>query len=401
VAVFNYHALDSDRAAVSGSIAADTPRQARDLLRAKGLRVGQVTENRGSRKVTGWPRLGSSRATVQWAVSVHELAMLLRAGIPMLEALDTISQQQRGRFKTTLLAVRDQVAAGSSLAEAMRQRPDVFDTLSIHLVDVGENAGTLEQVLDQLAAFQRRSLELKDRVLTALIYPMFLVVFGIAATTFLMTWVMPPLLESLQEQLVSLPWPTRVVKWCSDLLVGHGWLIAFLAIAVAGSVAGALRTTRGRLLWHKMLLKLPLIGQLILKQNMSRIAMVIATLSRSGIVLTRTLQLAAGSTKNVLLRSALHDASLQVGAGRDMVAALEDANIFPPLAVRIFAVGQETGRLEEMLDQLADDYDRQVATASARLSALLEPILIVVLAVFVGFALVATILPILEAGNVL
>ena len=129
--------------------------------------------------------------------------------------------------------------------------------------------------------------------------------------------------------------------------------------------------------------------------------MVIATLSRSGIVLTRALQLAAGSTRNVVLRSALDEASQRVAAGRDVATALEEVEVFPPLAVRIFSVGQETGRLEEMLDQLSADYDRQVTTASARLSALLEPVLIIILAVFVGFVLLATILPILEAGNVL
>jgi type II secretory pathway component PulF len=283
----------------------------------------------------------------------------------------------------------------------MRQRPDVFDPLSIHLVEVGENAGTLEQVLDQLAAFHQRSLELKDRVLTALMYPMFLVVFGIAATAFLMTYVMPPLLENLQEQLLALPWPTRVVKWCSDLLVSYGWIIAIATFVVLAALAGTMQSKKGRRIWHATLLKLPLIGPLTLKQNMSRIAMVIATLSRSGIVLTRALQLAAGSTKNVVLGSALDEASRRVGAGRDVAAALEDADVFPPLAVRIFAIGQETGRLEEMLDQLSTDYDRQVATASARLSALLEPVLIILLAVFVGFVLLATILPILEAGNVL
>ena len=327
--------------------------------------------------------------------------MLLRAGIPILEALDTIAQQQRGRFRTVLIAVRDKVAAGSSLAGALREWPDVFDSLSIHLVEVGENAGTLEQVLDQLAAFKQRLQQLKDRVVTALMYPLFLVVFGIGATVFLMTSVMPPLLENLQEQLIALPWPTRIVKWWSDLLVSHGWIIGLIALAVLIVLAAAGGSKMGARLWHRALLRLPLIGPMILKQNMSRMAMVIATLSRSGIVLTRALQLAAGSTKNVVLSGALREAGDRVGAGRDVAGALEEAEVFPPLAIRIFSVGQETGRLEEMLDQLSADYDRQVAAASARLSALLEPVLIIFMALFVGFVLLATILPILEAGNVL
>ena len=401
MAVFSYNALDQERLAVSGTVAADSPRQARDLLRSRGLLVRGVSEHRVRGTGQAWSRWLPSRAKGQWSASVHELSMLLRAGIPLLEALDTISQQQRGHFRTVLLQLRDRVAAGSSLAEAMREQPDIFDSLTVHLVEVGENAGTLQQVLDQLAAFNQRLLQLKDRVLTALMYPMFLIVFGIAATIFLMTCVMPPLLEGLQEQLVALPWPTRVVKSCSDLFVGYGFVIAAVAAVVLFAVAGAVQSNKGKRIWHATLLKLPLIGPLTLKQNMSRISMVISTLSRSGIVLTRALELSAGSTRNVVLRSALDEASRRVGAGRDVAAALEDAEVFPPLAVRIFAVGQETGQLDEMLDQLSADYDRQVATASARLSALLEPVLIIFMALFVGFILLATILPILEAGNVM
>jgi len=401
VAVFKYHALNQDRGAVRGTIAADSPRQARDLLRSRGLLVRLVAEHRGAGTHAGWFRLLPSRAAAQWSSSAHELSMLLRAGIPMLEALDTIAQQQRGSFRTALLAVRDRVAAGSGLAAALRERPDIFDTLSVHLVEVGENAGTLEQVLDQLATFKQRLQQLKDRVLTALMYPMFLVVFGVGATVFLMTNVMPPLLENLQDQLLALPWPTRAVKWCSDLLVSYGWILGLVTLAVVVALTAAGQSNRGARMWHGALLKLPLIGPMIMKQNMSRMAMVIATLSRSGIVLTRALQLAAGSTKNVVLRAALHEAGDRVGAGRDVAGALEEAGVFSPLAIRIFSVGQETGRLEEMLDQLSADYDRQVATASARLSALLEPVMIILMAVFVGFVLLATILPILEAGNVL
>jgi len=399
--VFNYKALDAQRKAVRGVVAADTLRQARDALRARGLVVDSIGEHRAQGGTRWWTRWSVNRAAGKWAVCVQELAMLLRSDIPLLEALDTVLQQQTGRFRAALLAVRDQVAAGSGFANALRQRPDLFDPLSIELIEVGENSGNLERVLEQLAEFQRRFLQLKDRVLTALLYPAFLLVFGTAATLFLMTYVMPTLLENLEGAVQTLPWPTRVVKGASDVLVEHGWWLALVGMALVMVVTAGLQTNAGRRLWHRFLLRIPLVGPLALKQAISRSAMVIATLTRSGVVLTTALQLAARTAGNLLVRGALEDCVTAVEAGQDVADALARSNVFPPLAVRVFSVGQESGRLEEVLERLAADYEQQVATASARLTALLEPILIVVLAVLVGFVLLATILPILEAGNVL
>jgi type II secretory pathway component PulF len=326
--------------------------------------------------------------------------MLLYAGIPLLDGLDTIAKQQSGTFQTILMGVRDRVAGGASFAEALAERPDVFDAASIHLVEVGENAGNLEHVLEQLANFKLQMMETKDQVLTTLIYPAFLIVFGIGSSIFLMTYVMPPLLENLLDSLPALPWPTRIVKGISDLLLNYGLLIAVIIIAVVAAVLAYIRTERGQLAWHRWLLRLPLVGPMMAKQGVSRIAMIVGTLLRSGIVLTSAFDLAAKSTDNRVLRDALKECGKRMSAGEDVAEALERSGVFPPLGVRVFAVGQESGRLEEMLERLAADYDRQVSIAAKRFTALLEPVLIVVLAVFVGFLLFATILPILEAGNV-
>ena len=216
-----------------------------------------------------------------------------------------------------------------------------------------------------------------------------------------MTSVLPPLLETLQETVDVLPWPTRVAKAISDCLLTYGWLIT---IGTAASVALAivlLRTEQGRAFWHRTLLKLPIIGPMAMKQGVSRIAMIIGTLTRSGVELTRAVELAERSIGNVVFQKALHECGQRIAAGEEVADALRQSGAFPPLAVRVFSVGQESGKLDEMLFRLADDYDAQVATASARLTALLEPILILVLAALVGFLLLATILPILEAGNVM
>ncbi|MGI9444259.1 MAG: type II secretion system F family protein [Rubripirellula sp.] len=402
MAVFHYTGVKSDSTVVRGTVSADTPRQARDQLRGEGVRVkkiGEANTTSTTKKASLSLPLRSFR--VLWATAIHEMAMMLHAGIPILDALDTVADQNRGPFRVAMLKVRDRVASGSSLAGALAEQPKLFDPASIHMVEVGENSGTLDAVLQQLAQFKRKQLTLRNSVTTALVYPLFLTCFGTAAAIFLMTSVLPPLLENLEETMEVLPWPTQIAKYLSNLLLDYGWLLAVLVIGILFSLISILRTDWGQRYWHQKLLKLPILGPMTVKQGVSRIAMIIATLSRSGIELTKAVELAERSTSNRVFKSALKRFGERIAAGEDVSDALAKDGAFPPLAVRVFSVGQESGKLDEMLFQLADDYDEQVATASARLTALLEPALILILAAAVGFLLLATILPILEAGNVM
>ncbi|MEO1616962.1 MAG: type II secretion system F family protein [Planctomycetota bacterium] len=403
MAVFSYSGSDTANQSVRGTVTADTARQARDTLRAQGVRVRKIsvckpkgeTRSRFQLPFKLLPRGGTA-----WSSSVSELAMLLHAGIPMLDALDTISDQSRGAMRAALLTIRDRVAAGESFAQALRSRSDLFDEASIAMVEVGENAGNLEKVLGELADFKRRQSQFSDAVTTALVYPLFLVVFGAAAGIFLMTSVLPPLLENLEETLDELPWPTRVAKAISILLVDYRWPLVLGMAATGVLFAFLFRSTRGRAVCDRVILRVPVLGPMFIKQGVSRIAVVIATLSRSGVELTRAFELAERSTRNTVFRAALRECGQRIAAGQDVADAFGTDPVFPPLAVRIFSVGQESGKLDTMLLRLAEDYDEQVRTASTRLTSLIEPVLILVLALLVGFLLLATILPILEAGNV-
>ena len=401
MAVYSYSGIDQARKTVQGTISADTAREARDSLRSRGISVRKIAPSKERQSKFAVPRLSIFQSKNQWATAVSELSMLLHAGIPMLDALDTIVEQNTGSFRAALLSVRDKVAAGESFAQALGGRPDLFDEPSVQMVEVGENAGTLEEVLTQLAEFKQRQARFTDAVTTALVYPAFLVCFGTAAGVFLMTSVLPPLLENLEETLDELPWPTRVAKTLSVLLVEYRWFWIVGLIGLVITVAVILRSERGRMVFDRMILRIPVLGPMLVKQGVSRIAMIIGTLSRSGVELTRAFDLAERSTKNSVFRMALHECGKRISAGEEVADALRSSGAFTPLAVRVFSVGQESGKLDEMLFRLAEDYDEQVKTASARLTSLIEPVLILVLAAMVGFLLLATILPILEAGNVL
>lgn len=398
--VFIYTAAKNGSEVVQGTIAADSPREARERLRAQGLSVQQMSGQKSvvTRKKL-WRRPNRHAADVTFAV--RELSTLLAVGIPLLEALDTLVKQHRGKFRTAMLMLRDRVASGSSLKDAMAEQPLVFDSLCINMVEVGENAGNLDVVLGQLASFNERYLELKDRVITAILYPTLVLFLSIGVSIFLMTVVVPMLLTNLLEAGRPLPLPTRILKSLSDILTNQGWWLFAVAVGVATASLAAVRTTKGRRLWHRAVLSLPIVGQMARKQAIARIALVVSTLMKSGIVFLKAVEIAGRSSRNLVIQEALSEGCDAVGAGRDIGPALEKTGVFPPMVVQMFAVGQQTGRLEETLDRLAESYDRQVSSASTRLASVLEPVLIVFLAVVVGFILFATVLPILEAGNVL
>lgn len=399
MAVFVYQGASDRDTPVRGTITADSPRQARELLRDQGIRVMSVKEP--SLQGSWWdhwsPKIRKARQN--WALAAQELSLLLTAGIPLVESLQTVSSQHSGYLKTSLQHLEDRVAAGASLAEAMELSSEVFDEATVRIVEVGENAGNLEVALAEIANLKAQLLEFKDKLLTALLYPMFLVVFGVIAMVFLMTWVLPPLLENLSETLPSLPWPTRVAKTLSDFLLAYGWLAATGLILATGVMVGFARSPSGKKIVDRWLLRIPYFGGLVLKQNVASAAMIVSLLSRSGVVLPVAIDLAARSTKNSVVQESLKQCVTDLREGQEISSSFLKTNVLPPLAIRFFAVGQESGQLDELLQKLANDYNKQVSTATSRITAMIEPALILVMAVLIGFLLVATILPILEAGN--
>jgi type II secretory pathway component PulF len=400
MAVFAYKAIDLDTSPVGGTIIADTPRQARDVLREQGLTltdIRPVTEA-GLGFLT---RARGGRAQEEVLSFVRELATLLQAGIPLLGALQTLTRQHGGRFRAVVQQLADQVAAGLSLADAMDRQGAYFDELCVSLVRVGENTGALETALKRLAEFKEKAHRLRSRITTALVYPAVVCAIGVAVSIFLMTYVVPNLLETLTQAGKELPWITQVVKGVSDFLLGWWWAL-LLGLAVAGAaLRWIVSTDRGRLVLDRLTLRLPVVGDLVRKENTSRMAVVLAALLRSGLPFVEAVRITRGTLRNRIFRNAMTDYEAAVTAGRDVAAPLAAAGVFSPMAVQMLAVGQEAGQLEDMLQQLADAYDVQVATATQRLTAVLEPLLIVLLAVMVGAIALATILPILEASNVL
>lgn len=401
MAVFTYKAL-ADQTSETGTIIADTARAARDQLRARGLIIEHVHESspqsgrspRASRRF--FRRITSGGVTT----ILRELSTLLAVGVPLLEALDTIAGQFKGGTRAMVLGLRDDVSQGRTLAAAMRACGS-FDDLAVAMTEVGENTGTLDQTLNQIADFRERAQQLKGKIGTALLYPMILSISGVGVTVFLMSYVVPNLLAMLIDSGRQLPTSTIIVKAASDTLLGYWWAVLTGLLLVVLAIRLYLGTHGGRLRWHRLQLHLPGVGSLLRKQATVRLSLIIAALMRAGVEFVDAIRIARRSTKNLVLAEALDNCETAVIAGQDLGPALDEAGAFPPAVVQVFAVGQHSGRLEEMLERLALDYDKQVQTAANRLTAILEPILIILLATVIGFIAFATIMPILEAGNVL
>ncbi len=403
MAVYAYTAagVNANAGAIRGTVNADSPRQARDQLRAQGLTVREVVEQQPARSAGYLDRYLTARQGGKVTSLLQEMATLLAAGIPLLEAMDTITRQHTGRFRDAIMLLRDHVAAGGTLAEAMALQPMLFDDLCLNIVEVGENAGTLDTSLHRLVEFRRKSAGLKNRVVSAMIYPLIVMAVGIAVSIFLMTFVVPNLLGVLLDSGKELPFATKAVKAASDLLLGWWWAILLAAVGAFMGIGAMLRTDAGSMRWHRAVLKMPLLGDLIRKQAIARMSMVMSTLLKSDVTFVKAVRIAQNTVRNRVLVNALQACEKAVYAGRDISTALEKTEAFPPLVIQVFAVGQASGRLESMLDNLATDYDTQVEIASNRLTAMLEPLMMILLAITVGFIAFATILPILEAGDVL
>jgi type II secretory pathway component PulF len=397
MAVYAYKASDLAAGDTSGTIAADTPRQARDLLRDRGLIVRDLSDVR-ARKATK-SSLFTRASGYHVTLFLRELSTLLSVGVPLLEALDTLAQQHTGAFRTSLVMLRDRVAGGSSLAGAMHEQPRLFDELCISITEVGEDAGTLDASLETLADFRGRSEQLRGRLINAFIYPILVLTVAIGATLFLMTFVVPRILQPLIEQGQPLPLPTRIVKSVSDFVTSWWWLLCGAVILVACVFAVTIQSSKGKFIWHRTLLRLPLLGDLILKQSIVRLSVVLGTLLKSGIPFVRAIQISQRTTSNTVVRDALSRCEQAVVAGADIAGALRETNVFPPMVVQVFSVGQQSGKLEPMLERLATTYDAEVSRSAQRLVSILEPLLIVGLSLLVLFIVLATVLPILEAGN--
>ncbi len=396
MAVYAYSATNAAGRRVNGTLVADTPRAARDRLRHQSMTVLEVGAVSATPRQTvgGRHRLRSAQLTS----IIRELATLVGVGTPLVEALDLLARQYHGKVRSVVQLLREQVTAGQSLGAAMSET-GAFDAVCTSLVAAGEAAGTIDVSLERYADLREKWSRARGRLGAVLLYPAMVMTLGVGVAVFLMTRVMPKLLDALIDAGRPLPPLTRAVKACSDAVCGYWWLLGAAVVAAALGGRAVMRARRARRIRDHLVLVLPLIGAILRKQEIARICEGMSYLLRSGIDFVQSLRITAGATGNVLMRAALERCADGVSAGRDIDVALDAARFFPPSIVHVFAIGQQSGRLEDVLARVASDLDYQVQASARRLAVVLEPITILILAGFIGVIAFATMLPILEAGD--
>lgn len=395
--VFEYIAANAAERTIQGTLIADSPAVGRQRLREQGLRILTFAPARTHTPSIVLSRWRGRRARDEVAEAARYLALLLRAGVPLAEALDVLTRRSHGRLTFVLKSVRDRITSGRGLAEALAEHPRCFDSLMISAVRVGELTGSLAETLADLAESLETQEKLRGQLTQALTYPLILCVLGVGVVLFLMTRVIPQLMGVLAAAGRELPASTKLLKSASDFMLGH-WMGLLLATAAAVTACLlAYHSERGKRFLHAAQLRVPVLGDLIAKALVARFAQQMAVLLKTGVPFLEAVRTVARLTQHRVLRDELAALGTSVEGGRELAASVSGSRVFPPVVVHLLAVGQDAGELPAMLAQLKTGYETEVRLALQRFVAVLEPLLIVLLAGGIGFVVFACLMPILEA----
>ncbi|MBI3323751.1 MAG: type II secretion system F family protein [Candidatus Omnitrophica bacterium] len=348
-------------------------------------------------------RLGFGRASVaQLVISTRQLATLVKAGMPLLRALRTVSDQlEPGELRQIFSVVAGDVEAGGRLSEALSRHPRTFPTFYVNMIRAGEVGGLLDEILKRLAELMEKQQRIRQRVKSALMYPAFVMLAAVSILVILMAFVVPTFLGMFSELGSALPLPTQILVVACTLLRRAWWLV-LLGIFGLGSLTQALlRSPGGKRLYDRILLRFPIIGSLIHRLLIARFARTFGTLLMSGVPILEALSTVRATVSNSVIDDALQDVERSLKTGESLTRPMELSGAFPPLVSRMVALGEETGQLDRMLVQLADSYEEEVDVQLGGLTQLLEPLLIVVVGGIVGFIVIAMFMPLLSLTKIL
>ncbi len=407
VPVYAWQGLSADGRRLSGSLEAEGARAARARLRRDGVFPTALREDTAAAgggeglidRLFGESRNARLRPA-ELALVSRQLATLMAAGVPAVEALDAVAEQaERPAERRILQAVREDVVGGSALADALARHPASFPVLYSGMVRAGEAAGALDLVLGRLASWTETQSQLASKLRNALAYPILMLVASLGIVGFLLAFVVPKVTRIFEDQRQALPLPTRLLLGVSNLLLDNLGVVLFLAAATVAGALVALRRPPIRLKLDRMLLRAPVIGPLVTRVAVARFARTLATLLAGGLPLLEALPIAGEVSGNGAMADAVRQAALAVREGRALAPTLRELGLFPPLLVHMVRVGERSGEIEGMLERVSDAYEGEVEGALATLTAVLEPALILVMGGIVLFIVLAILLPIFEINS--
>lgn len=334
------------------------------------------------------------------AVFTQEIATLLKAGLPLDRCLEIlISLSANEPVRQLMGQLREDVRGGASLSTAMDARKGVFTRFYLNMIRAGEAGGALDVVLERLNEFMERSRDLRDTVKSALIYPAILIGVSVLSVAILLVWVVPQFSQMFEESGKALPLPTQVVIAAGDAVRDYWWAMLATVFGVYAWFAQQMRKPASRLRWDRRFLSLPLVGDLVGKLEVARFSRTLGTLIGNGVTLLAALSIVKETLSNTVMAQGLTEVAAQLKEGKGLGKPLLETGLFPKLAVHLVMVGEETGKLQEMLIRVADIYDREVQTAVKRLLSLMEPVLILGLGLIIGGIIMSILVAILSVND--
>ncbi|MBE0536109.1 MAG: type II secretion system F family protein [Phycisphaerae bacterium] len=403
---FAYNAVNTSGETVEGVVSAADRRSAVAELAARGLYPSGLEEKAAS---SGAGAAGGFMAGLQKSklfaprvggkdllAMTTQLSTALRAGLPVLKAIEILqSQQQKPAVKELLNHLGHAVSSGDSLSDAMAARPDCFSELYVSMVRVGETGGLLEKTMSQLTGLIARDVHIKSSMKNAAAYPLFVLTVGVLSVIVVLTKILPKIVETISGTKTLLPLPTRMLMGLSDFLLVYGWLAGLL---LAGAIFAFVRwkkSPKGRIRWDAAKLKIPVLGSVLRTIAVGRFARMLGALTESGITILHALGIVRDTLGNEVLGREIDEVANKVRAGANVAEPLGQSGLFPPLLVQIVAMGEQTGKLDELLLNAADTFDADADEAVTRFMSVFPAFLILLLALVVGFIIAATLLPIM------
>ena len=406
MAQFQYRASDGDGKILEGMIDAADRGAAAARLQDRGLLPLSVAapgpQRRGLAAIK-LPEIDIFRKGVKKTdllIFTHELSTLLKAGLPLDRSLSILAElSESGEMKRVTSEVLTEVQRGKSLAEALGEHPKVFEPLYVNMVKAGEVGGILDQVLQRLTEYLESATELRDEVRSAMIYPAILLATSFGSVSILLVYVLPKFTSVFTQSGSALPTSAAILMGLSDLLRTWWWLGLLLLVGAGIGFAQWVNTERGRVTWDRMRLQMALVGDVNRKVAVSRFARTLGTLLKSGVPMLQALDIVKNVSGNVVLAEAIDEVKTGVRGGDGVAGPLNQSGVFPQLALQMISVGEETGRLDDMLVQVAEYFDKEVRSTIRKLTGMLEPVMLVVGGLVVGFVVLAMFSAIFSVNN--
>ena len=392
--IFEWEGKDRTGKLVRGELRAGGEAAVSASMRRQGIMVTKVKK----RRVSG----GKSITGKDIAIFTRQLSTMMKAGVPLLQAFDIVARGATNPRLTRLLnEIRGDVETGTSLSSAFRKHPQYFDALYCNLVEAGEAGGILEELLARLALYQEKTIAIKQKVKSALIYPTAVIVVAFVVLTIIMIFVIPSFKQVFTSFGAELPAPTLFVMAMSDAFLKYWWLI-FLIIFGGGYmfIQTWKRSEKMQFFMDRALLRAPIFGDLVLKSVVARWTRTLSTMFAAGVPLVEALDSVGGTAGNLVFTHATQQIQRDVAAGSALTTAMTSANVFPNMVLQMSAIGEESGALDDMLGRAAEFYEEEVDEMVKGLSTLMEPIIIVVLGTLIGGIVVSMYLPIFKIGQV-